>query len=335
MSIRFIRVDVEELTPDLCRRFSAMPALDGERDIKESHLRFLDEKVSANEFYSPTWAVTTVKGAPERLRCDGQHSSTVLTKIVDSGNPERFPANLQAIILNYEIDSVENDAETLFNLFDNPKSARTNTDAMSVFRAAHPELKTFDNRYLVHVATGVNYYVEGLSAKIKKDHVKAVLKARKKRQEAPAPPPLPRIYDARQYGLYFLNPQFLDFTVWLKRWKDSRCAWILVKTGVVAQILESWLKAPVQAQRYWGYVFREDHPDPEHASRRLVLKLRALKSKPRPKAEEYFSLAEELWATYLLKEPEGDDDSDAPPVEEMPLFMPEPPSPSPQPPTLA
>jgi hypothetical protein len=303
MSTRKLRAELLTLTPELCQEFSTMPQLPGERDLKESHVDFLDRHLTDGTFISPTWSVATVKGTTQQLRCDGQHSSTLLARIA-THEPERFPEGLPVTIQYFEIDSVEQDAANLFNLFDNPKSSRTNTDVMSVFRAQHELLKTMDNSFLVEIARGINFYLDDLIDDIKKEYEKTATKAAKKGLPAPPRPQLPLTHQARQYGLYWDEPEYREFTQWVRQWSDSRCRWILAKPGVVAQILDSWKAVPQRAQRYWDFVFSENHPDPEHASRRLVLKLRALTAKPRPKADEFRSLAEESWATYLHKEPE-------------------------------
>ena len=291
------------LTPELCLNFSAMPHVPGERDLKESHIDYLERHLNEGTFVSPTWAVAVVKGSTQQLRCDGQHSSTMLARIA-TGEPERFPEGLSVTIQRFEVDSVEQDAANLFNLFDNPKSCRTNTDAMSVFRAHHAELKALGNGFLVQIAKGINFYLDDLINGIWKEYDKVKAKAAKKGQSPPPPPQLPTTFSSREYGSYWDEPEYREFALWVEQWHDSRCHWILTKPGVVAQILDSWRTTPQRAQRYWDFVFSDNHPDPEHASRRLVLKLRALTAKPRPKADEFRSLAEESWATYLHKEPE-------------------------------
>ena len=301
MSIRQIRTEELALTPSLCEQFSTMPKLLGERDLRDSHVDFLRRILEDGRFISPLWSVVAVKDTSQELRCDGQHSSTMLTKISKT-QPERFPEGLMVVIRHYEIDSIDGDAADLFNSFDNPKSARTNGDAMSIYRAHFPVLKDIENPYLVNVAKGIDFYLAEKTREIQKDNEKAATKAAKKRQVIELTE-LPVRFSAREYGNYWRNPQYLDFALWLTQWKGTRCAWIIKKHGVVAQILASWLTVPQQALRYWGFVFREDHADPEHSSRKLVLKLRALGAKPHPKADDYRNLAEELWATYLLKEP--------------------------------
>lgn len=280
-----------------------MPQLPGERDLRESRIDFLEELLDDGNFVSPNWAIAIVKGTTQRLRCDGQHSSTMLTRLAVKEH-ERFPEGLEVTIHQYEIDSVEQDAAILFNVFDNPKSCRTNTDAMSVFRAHHQELKKLDNGFLVKIAKGINFYLDDLITNIRKDYEKALAKATKKGQAAPPRPQLPQTFSSREYGQYWDDSEYRIFALWVQQWHDSRCQWILSKPGVVAQIFDSWKAVPQRAQIYWDYVFSDNHPDPEHASRRLVLKLRALNAKPRPKADEFRSLAEESWATYLHREPE-------------------------------
>ena len=73
MSIRMLRAELRDLTPELCQRFSTMPRLDGERDLNESHIKFLDEHLRAGTFYSPTWCVAIVKGYSVSGRIDRSH----------------------------------------------------------------------------------------------------------------------------------------------------------------------------------------------------------------------------------------------------------------------
>ena len=333
MSIRLVKAQLHDLTPELCEHFSTMPELKGERDLNERHVEFLNHHLIAGTFYSPRWAVAIVKDTVERLRADGHHSSTLLTRVAKSA-PERFPEGLSALVVDYEIDSIETDAGDLFNLFDNPKSTRTNTDAMSIFRAHYDEFKGFANSFLVSVAKGINFYLGDLAKAIKKEHEKVAAKAVKKGLKVPKCPALPLRHEPRQYGLYWIEPKYREFAVWVRQWNDARCAWIIQKTGALAQAFDSWLSAPENAELFWGFVFREDHPDPDHPSRKLVLKLRALSAKPRHTADDYKNCAEESWATYLLKtrsepdvEPEPEPEFEPEPIAEaaasvdpMPLF---------------
>ena len=309
--IRPLGAHCESLTPDLCREFRDMKALLGERPLKPVHVAYLANELKDGRFLSPTWHVAIVQGTTVRLRADGQHSSRMLTDILDSPTPERFPQGLQAMIVTHEIDSEEEDGPILFNIFDNPHSTRTNTDAMAFSKASYPDLTGLDEGYLFSLAQAIHFSVRVATEKMMKEYAKKVDNAKRRNQASPLHPTLPPQFIGRKFGHYYDEPKYREFANWLRTWKDSRNKWILKNTGVTSEILDSWLKssakdqaAVARATRFWGFVFREDS-EPNHPSRVIVDTIKDWRSKPKPKADKYRKMAHDQWSVFVQDEEES------------------------------
>ncbi len=99
---RRVAVRLEELTPELARKFSEMPHLAGERRRKPRRLADILKWIRDGEFAGPTWSVATLKGDREAIqyRANGQHTSYVLSHLPDD---VAFPEELMVAIEIYEL----------------------------------------------------------------------------------------------------------------------------------------------------------------------------------------------------------------------------------------
>lgn len=269
-----VKAELLHLTHELAVQFNTMPPVPGERDKRPSRLNFFKRHLKNGTFGSPTWSVAIVKGAIEEMRADGQHTSTVLAGLP----PEQFPQGLQVTKQTFQIDSVEEDAQPLFDMFDNPQSARTHTDAMSIYRAQWGDLKGLKNAFLVDVAKGIDYYLE----------------------EFPLDPNYPKVQWARRkFGMYYTTPKHRDFANWLHQWEDARHAWMIGKGELTAEMFHDWNAFPNIATIFWGYVLKEDHPDSADETRELAATLKDLAGRKKDlKKDAFRKQARKFWDRY-------------------------------------
>jgi hypothetical protein len=101
-----------------------MQPLPGERELKPSHLEFLEGLLRDGLFTSPHWILCRDKKTGKLYRVDGQHSSTVLARCA----AEFFPAGIKAVVMTYVSDDIAKDAPALYDMCNNPRSVRNNED---------------------------------------------------------------------------------------------------------------------------------------------------------------------------------------------------------------
>ena len=138
------------LTPELAKQFATMRAMPGERPLKPSRLEFHRRNLRDHRFNSPTWHIAVLKSG-EDFRCDGDHTSTVLSTC----SQELFPNNMLVTVIRWEIDSLEVDGVALFDMFDNPASSRGEVDKMTFYRATHPDLNGVGAAFLLCISKGI------------------------------------------------------------------------------------------------------------------------------------------------------------------------------------
>jgi len=261
-------VSLESCTQAYATAFATMPALPGERALRPARLKYLTECRQAGQFTSPTWAVVIDKVTSQRYRANGQHSSKMLMDCP----PEEYPASLMVIVEEYTTDDFEHDAVAIFDIFDSPRSARTNEDVMNLYRSGYPELAAVSSAFCVHIASGI--------AMFEKSRKNGVL------------------YEPRKRGLYLETPSYRDFILWAVAFEDSHHGWLFGKPGVVAEMIANRESDPADADEFWRLVLTEAHPDPDHETRELTRTLREWASKPRVRQERFRKEAAKQWRRY-------------------------------------
>ncbi len=270
---------IEPLTLELAKEVAALRGLPGEREIKPVRLTFLKNHLKEGSFVGPNWATAVCRADGERYRINGQHSSHLLADL----KPEQFPAGLNVTIDNYEFDDMR-DAAGMFNLFDHPRSARTDSDFMGISKAQYSEFAEMDNRFLMRVAAGID-----VNLKLRLEKKPASPEAEQQRIILPH----------REQGYYFGEERYRHFAVWLYQWRESKHFGFVGRAGVTSAILDEWSQSVILASEFWGFVFHENHPDPDHESRQLVDELKALGDKPKKvTATEYQKKTGKFWSKY-------------------------------------
>jgi hypothetical protein len=265
-------VELENLTPELAKQFSVMTHLPGERPLKEKRLKFFADHIKAGTFVDPTWSVGIDKSTGIKYRLDGQHTSTLLASL----NPQEFPKDHLVTINTYEFDSLAEDGVILFDIFDNPASARSNTDMMRIYRVQFDELNDLDDSFCVKITQGIAAY----EAKLKDG----------------------KVYPARVAGNYLAHDLYRSFAVWadtLVKHPDIENKWMFGKAGIVAEMLADYKASVEDATQFWMYVVTESHPDKNHVTRDLADDLKKWHIKQERKSQdEYRAKAAKTWARY-------------------------------------
>jgi hypothetical protein len=270
-------VTLETCTQDLAKEFAAMPALEGERELKPAHLTFLDGHRRDGTFVDPTWAVVVDKTTGTKYRANGQHSSTMLANCP----PEEYPAGLMVTIEEYTTDDLAHDAALIFDLFDHPRSVRDNVDVMNLHRAHYPDLKDVPSKLCLALCNGI--------AAFEADRAKA---GDQSAEQLPI----------RQRGGYLQHDAYREFVRWAATFAAARHAWLLNKPGVVAEMVANHRSdsnaGTAFAEDFWGLVFTESHPDSDHETRELSRTLRELVGKPRVKQDRFRKEAGKQWRRF-------------------------------------
>ena len=254
-------VKLEPLTHDLAKAYAAMPGLPGERPLRPSRLTFLEKHRQQGTFVSPNWAEAVDITTGQRYRVNGQHSSTMLARLA----PEDFPQNLLVTIEEYTFDDLASDAVLIFDLFDNPQSARTNLDIMGLYRARYPDLAGIDLKILVDVTNGVWFY----------EHERG--------DQGVA-------FKPRERGLYLMRPEVRAFARWVTAgFADAKHKWMFGKVGIVAEMFAS-MQVPDKsvAEEFWRLVLTESHPDPDNETRELSDTLKGWVTRPKAPSQGRF-----------------------------------------------
>jgi hypothetical protein len=261
-------ITLENCTQELASQIAGMPGLPGERPIRSSRLAYLDTLRRTGRFVAPSWAIVvdTVTGA--RYRANGQHSSLMLAQTP----PEEFPQGLLCTIDEYSTNNFVEDASEIFEIFDNPRSARSNTDKMSTVRARFSDLQEIKLELLVAIVNGVAHY-EGT-------------------REGGA------VLTPRQRGMYFNVPEIRAFAIWAARHEHARHSWMFWKPGVVSEMLTDRQTDPDAAIGFWELTLTESHPDPEHETRECSRNLKELAPRPRVGQDRLQKEAAKFWRRY-------------------------------------
>jgi hypothetical protein len=267
------------LTRELARRFAEMKPVPGERPLRPSRVKHFEELLRQHLFYSPNWAQVTIEqeGKEETLRADGQHTSQVLAACDDA----TFPSDLNVTITTYRINP--SDLANLFDLFDNPISARTNTDKMGVFVADYEALTGIDRGFLAKAARGIDFYLR----EAKGESADGVLPWRM------------RLFPSRDHGLYFRDEANQQWAIWLYQWREAKHSWMISKPGIVAEMYVDWRQYPMIAGEFWGQVFTESNPDPNDDTRELASTLKDwARRQPAMKQDKFRARARKIWERY-------------------------------------
>jgi len=279
----FKKISVEgvPLTRDFVQSFAALPALPGEREVKPARLEYLLLQLRDGRFCGPDWAIGWCLDTQTEYRLDGQHTGGKDGLLNHLPADVPFPEGLLATVARYEFESIELDGAALFNLFNHPKSARTNEDVMGLYRASQITLTGFSRKFLVAVGNGVAEYEKGLKASGASDTW---------------------ILSPRERGIYFSNPartEYVQVAEWLAGFSAAKNAGFLNRPAIVAEMIKHWMTNASAANQFWSYVFSENHPEPDHHTRTLAQTYREWGRQKKYKPFQYRSKAATAWKHYL------------------------------------
>lgn len=156
--IRFVETQKVPLTREVAEDFATMPSWAGERDLEKWRCKWLEDKLNAGLFYSPSWCKAYYHG--RAVRVDGQHSSHMLA------DADPFPVGLHAIILVYEIDT-ETELADLFNQFNQRESVRTLGQTINAHAKTEPSIAHIAPTWITKAVAGISHSLnEGRAARM-------------------------------------------------------------------------------------------------------------------------------------------------------------------------
>jgi hypothetical protein len=276
------------LTPALAAKFAAMSPLPGERSIKPAHIDFLEKHALQGTFFGPDWAEVKDLSTGRTYRCNGQHSSTMLSRLPEG----KFPVGLKATITKYEIDSVNDDGINLFELFDNPHMTRDGVDIMGAGVAGLHELDNIDRKFLIKVANGLAASVRNVNEERQVAYEKLL-----KKDPNVVPPTFELWHQARQLFNYFFNAENRKFAVWMDSLRNTSIGkqsaeneFVFKCAGVVSVMYADWKKDKQFATTFWTEVITGSG-EPDSTSRELARELRKLNTKDKKNQKDFRKVA--------------------------------------------
>src|SRR5262245_25512527 len=280
-----IMFEKTNVTLETCDRafaiaFSTMPALEGERLLKPARLASLRNHVKTGTFVSPTWAVVVDKNTGNRYRANGQHSSMVLAELTEAEWQTYFPKGLLVTVEEFTTDDLDNDTFLIFDIFDNPVSARANVDVMNLHRSHYADLADVSPQVLVNLMDGFALYQKGL-------------KSPDGKSKGTVLPP-------RQRGAYLENEETRKFAIWAAPFAATLHGWMLHKSGIVAEMVGHWNFDQRIADNFWQLVLNESHKDPDHETRELSRTLKDWASKPKVSQEKFRKETAKQWRRFRI-----------------------------------
>lgn len=150
---RLVKTENKPLNRALVLEFEKMTPSPTERELNDSRVKHLKEKVDAGLAIPFNWAKVIHKGnGHTHLRINGQHSSTMLTQYDEA----TFPPNLTVHLDEYEVDT-DDDLALLFRQFDDRKSSRTPGDVAGAYQGLFSALRDVPRASAKVAVEGVNY----------------------------------------------------------------------------------------------------------------------------------------------------------------------------------
>jgi hypothetical protein len=242
---RILDVQVTPCTQEAAKTHAALTGLPGEREVKTARMKFLRGLLDGGRFGSPSWARGRCLADGVMYRLDGQHSSHMLAELDDA----EMPRGLMIQQATWEFDTLA-EAANLFNLFNNPRSVRSNEDVMGIYQAAvGPALQGYSRKFLVAAGKAIH-----------------ARESDKWDNDEPALGP----FGPREHGLYFQFPAAVEAARWLSQFRGTKHQSWLSTAVIAAEMLRQWETDPALATVFWTYVFTESHPDPKHETRLLA-----------------------------------------------------------------
>lgn len=233
--IKQIGHEAKPLTRDLTERINSLPALKGDRDLKQWRVDQLRSLHDQGLFHGPTWVVAKIGN--KMLRINGNHSSTMLL-----GLNGVFPRGMRATILTFACDNMQ-DAADLWAQFDTRWSARSEAEQVSTHGKLHSELASVSPTDMKNAVNGIAVALTECGATGSTDSMSRA----------------------------HLVHDNVAFIVWTEQFIGMRR---MRKSGVIGAMFATYNRNKAVATEFWKHVRDESHPDTDNATRKLARFLR-------------------------------------------------------------
>jgi len=152
-TMRLVRSETKELTPELAAQFATMPGSVTERDLDKKRVTTLKERVLGGTALSFIWATATVVATGETFRINGNHSSNMLSHLDGA-----FPTGLKVHLDHYEVAQTR-DLALLFRQIDYRGSARSIADISGAYQMLVEELRDVPKDRARKALDGVSWFL--------------------------------------------------------------------------------------------------------------------------------------------------------------------------------
>lgn len=234
-------------TKELAREFAEMSPAPHDRPLSRRRLEVYHKLLESRQFRPVTWAKAWCLETQDWYRVNGKHTSTLLNEV------KVIPKGFSVIIESYECDTLE-DVARLYGTFDSKMQSRTAQDIYISFAHVSPELRDMRGRFITSLVAGIGYHTWG------EDYTK---KQPAERAE--------------------LLMDYLPFCSWA--WGllevDSQETRNMSRQGVMAAMLQTFLKSAVKSTEFWTAVRDETGSSPDCPDRVLSKWLSQAKVKGR------------------------------------------------------
>jgi hypothetical protein len=256
MAFRLIKSETVPLTKELAARFASMTPSPTERPLDSRRVKYLREKVEADQCLPFKWASAVTEGLVYRM--NGQHSSKLL-----SGLNGSFPDGLVACVDEFACDTLDDQA-LLFRQIDQRQSARSAGDNAGAYQGIHSELEEIPRKVGHKAILGVVWYR------------KHILKMAG--QDVPS---------TDEVGMLFNEESLWRYLQWLPELFQKGNAKYLLDTPVLAAVYATWSVNEEQCKAFWteaalGDAFDDDSTSPSAVLARWLDHLKRMPKHQKP-----------------------------------------------------
>lgn len=230
---------VQKVTAKLAEEFSKLETI-MERPLSERRLMVYERMIKANTFRPCTWAKAWCEQTGQWYRVNGQHTSTLFSRIADTITVELF-----VTIEVYRCATLE-DVSRLWSTFDDKLASRTTSDINHSFAQTVDELRDAPRRVIDSCVSGIALHKSG---------------SRGGQMERACGSPAERAEAVIEHA---------EFVRWVADLLDKPETKHLSRSGVVAGMFATYNKAKKMATEFWQAVRDETGATPDCPDRQLA-----------------------------------------------------------------
>lgn len=239
----------------LINHFYEMERVPRERPLSERRMMLYERIYRSGHFRSVTWASALCVETNCVNRVNGQHTSTMLSKI-----PDPLPYPFHVTVERYICDTLA-DLANLYNTFDSSMASRTISDINLSFASTIPELREIDPRT-------INLATTAISEEKWEEHELRKVPPAERAEE---------LFDNTDFVLWLYRDILLRNHGRSQTATGSHGSILPVRrTSVIRAMLSTYRKNKAAATEFWEAVRDETEPDRNAPTRMLTRYLNSI-----------------------------------------------------------